>query len=307
MALIDETGNKYGKLMVLKRDFSKPNSTKKAYQLCQCDCGNTTIVHGSKLRNGETKSCGCLRKISPKAYAKDITGQRFDKLVVLKREGSTLNGVANQLCQCDCGKQVIVQGSNLRTGHTTSCGCNRNGDKIKDITNQKFGLLTALYRLDEKKNTNYIQHCKCECGNEIDIDINTLTQGKKFSCGCNSKSKGELKIREILKENNISFLEEKSFKTCYSPQTNRLFRFDFFVENKYLIEYDGEQHFDFFKSRGFFTEELLQNIKNNDSIKNDWCIKNNIPLIRIPYQEYENLSLEDLKLETSNFIYKGDN
>ena len=44
----------------------------------------------------------------------------------------------------------------------------------------------------------------------------------------------------------------------------------------------------------------------NDEIKNNWCIKNNIPLIRIPYTHLNNIKIEDLLLETSQYIYKGD-
>ena len=53
------------------------------------------------------------------------------------------------------------------------------------------------------------------------------------------RSKGEEQIKEILLANKISFIQEKSFDDCRFPDTNRLARFDFFVENKYLIEFDG--------------------------------------------------------------------
>ena len=74
--------------------------------------------------------------------------------------------------------------------------------------------------------------------------------------------------------------------------------FDFYIDDKYLIEYDGKQHF---KNEGFFDYESTH---RHDLIKNQWCKDNNIPLIRIPYTHYDNLCLEDLLLETSNFIVK---
>ena len=58
--LIDRVGNRYGRLMVLKR-AEAPKGQSQAYWLCQCDCGNTTIVCGSILQNGTTQSCGCLK------------------------------------------------------------------------------------------------------------------------------------------------------------------------------------------------------------------------------------------------------
>ena len=58
-----------------------------------------------------------------------------------------------------------------------------------------------------------------------------------------------------------------------------------------LIEYDGAQHYEEC-GHGWFTEEKLQEIKKRDEYKTKWCKENNIPLIRIPYTEYENLSIE---------------
>jgi len=56
-------------------------------------------------------------------------------------------------------------------------------------------------------------------------------------------SHGERKIGQLLKENNISFVREKTFESCRFTDTHALARFDFYVDNKYLIEFDGAQHF----------------------------------------------------------------
>ena len=58
--LINETGNRYGRLTVLRRC---PNDVRKgAIWLCRCDCGNEVTVRGYNLRNGSTRSCGCLHQ-----------------------------------------------------------------------------------------------------------------------------------------------------------------------------------------------------------------------------------------------------
>lgn len=57
-ARFDITGNRYGRLTVIKRVLI---SDKRARWECKCDCGETTVVRGSSLRNGNTRSCGCLR------------------------------------------------------------------------------------------------------------------------------------------------------------------------------------------------------------------------------------------------------
>uniref|UniRef100_UPI000A638C80 hypothetical protein n=1 Tax=Clostridium sp. NkU-1 TaxID=1095009 RepID=UPI000A638C80 len=53
----------------------------------------------------------------------DHTGKRFGKLVVLKRMPQQKYEKAKYLCQCDCGNQIVVNSSNLSTGHAKSCGC----------------------------------------------------------------------------------------------------------------------------------------------------------------------------------------
>ena len=53
-------GKKFGRLTVIKRDFS--DKWGKAKWICECQCGIKTSVIGQNLRNGNTKSCGCLKK-----------------------------------------------------------------------------------------------------------------------------------------------------------------------------------------------------------------------------------------------------
>ena len=57
--VIDETGNHYGRLKVIKQATGK---YRHARWVCLCDCGISTIVRGKLLRNGHTQSCGCLQR-----------------------------------------------------------------------------------------------------------------------------------------------------------------------------------------------------------------------------------------------------
>lgn len=166
-----------------------------------------------------------------------------------------------------------------------------------DITNQKFGMWTVLYKTEKRNTAGVIYwHCKCDCGQEKDVLGTSLRQHRSLSCGLHSNiSKGNVKISELLDEANINYEIEKTFPTC---KDKKELPFDFYVDNKYLIEYDGKQHFD--KDSIFDYEYTHQ----HDLLKNAWCLANNIPLIRIPYTEYDNLKLEDLLLETSKFIVK---
>ena len=58
--MIDETGKKYGRLTVI--ELAEINPKRGTKWLCSCECGMTTLVYGSNLRKGTTKSCGCLQR-----------------------------------------------------------------------------------------------------------------------------------------------------------------------------------------------------------------------------------------------------
>lgn len=231
-------------------------------------------------------------------------GQRFGKWTVLKIDNSPRKDAhVYWLCQCECGKEKVVRSSLLRNGQSTSCGCQRHfpltedghSPYVKDISNQRFGKVIALYPLLEEKRKHLRWHCKCECGKEFDTEGYSLRSGVTKSCGCASHvSKGELRIVELLTSINIPFEREKTFETCRFQDTKAKARFDFFVNNKYVIEYDGIQHFTDIGTWGGSPE--------HDAYKTQWCKENNIPIIRIPYTHYNNLTIDDLKLETSNFI-----
>ena len=241
---------------------------------------------------------------------KSLIGQKFNYLEVI--DGPIIkNKKTYWKCRCDCGKEKEIRSDGLKSGSTKSCGCYKNNVLIQsniqrqtlDLTNQNFGKLTALYAT-EKRSTDgrVIWKCQCSCGNYIDVDTHALQQGKTSSCGC-LKSKGELAIESLLKQNNISFIQQKTFDTCRFPDTLYNAYFDFYVDNKYLIEFDGEQHF-YFKSNphNWNTEENFKKTKEKDNYKNEWCKINNFPLIRIPYTHLNELSINDLLLATSQFI-----
>lgn len=169
--------------------------------------------------------------------------------------------------------------------------------QVIDITGKTFGKWTVLYKTDKRNAGGVIYwHCRCECGKEKDVLGTSLRSGRSLSCGLHSNiSKGNVKIADILDQANIFYEIQKKFSTCKDIKE---LPFDFFVNNEYLIEYDGQQHF---KKDSIFDYEYTH---KHDLLKSQWCKRNNIPLIRIPYTHYKDLKLEDLLLETSVFIEK---
>lgn len=112
---------RFDRLLVIQK--GKLDSNGHRYWICQCDCGNQVEVNGDNLRRKLTRSCGCLhRELMSQCMSEDITGQRFGKLIALKRV-SACGEPTQWLCQCDCGNITIVRTANLKNNHTSSCGC----------------------------------------------------------------------------------------------------------------------------------------------------------------------------------------
>ena len=300
MPVIDLLGKKFGKLTVLERDMSKTSGA--AYWICKCDCGNIISTRGTSLRDGSKQDCGCINKEKRRNNV-DITkyiGQRFGRLVVKERDLTKPIGHGNSswwICQCDCGNIKSCDITQLKRGNIQSCGCLKtemlNKRNIKDITNQRFGMVVAKKNTYQKSTHNsYIWQCECDCGNtEYFVSAESLLSGKIHSCGCNTRSYGERKINELLLQNNILFIQEFKF---LDSDISKL-RYDFaIVDNNYkpirLIEFDGEQHFK--PKECFGGEKAFQIQQQHDMLKNQYAKKKNIPLVRIPYYELNNITLE---------------
>lgn len=98
----------------------------------------------------------------------DMKGQRCGRLSVVARAANTKSGKARWECLCDCGKTVIVTGVDLRSGHTTSCGCfhsERSSNILRSIALGRTGNKNNAYRHGATKTKLYsvwsqmIQRC----------------------------------------------------------------------------------------------------------------------------------------------------
>ena len=113
---------------------------------------------------------------------KDITGQRFGKLVVMEYAGSNDKGKAMWKCKCDCGGECIAPGVKLRSGRKTSCGC--KGGVFKDLTGKKFYHLEVLKYEGSSNGNGALWLCQCDCGNKCKVLAKKLLCGDTRSCGC---------------------------------------------------------------------------------------------------------------------------
>lgn len=110
-------------------------------------------------------------------------------------------------------------------------------------------------------------------------------------------------IRKFLEILNVEFKREFIFENCLN---SKCLPFDFLINHllHIILEFDGEQHF---YPVEYFGEEAHFKTVENDCIKNQYCIDNNIPLLRIPYWEFDNIeSILESTLMHFNIIERGD-
>lgn len=246
----------------------------------------------------------------PVGRANNLIGKIFGRLTVLYRtkppKWVKSKTQTYWLCQCQCGNFIQVRTGALITNGVQSCGClhSETASKLmkeylinnpipwnkKDLTDQKFGKLTALENYSHKQRSYW--KCQCECGNFRDVETYNLTHQKIFDCGCSNLSNGEYKIKTFLDLNNIIYKKEFTFSDLFDKE---LLRFDFAIFDtknnlKCLIEHQGIQHFD---NNNSWWSEILE---KHDKMKKIYCHEHNIKLIEIMY--YDNIE----KILTDNLL-----
>lgn len=108
----------------------------------------------------------------------DITGQRFGKLIVIKRADSDQCGNAKWLCRCDCGNEVTARGLDLRKGDRKSCGCARRRSSVEERYCEYCGAPLSFY------NKRFCSHsCKAKANRgvervEVDMSYDWKSTGR---------------------------------------------------------------------------------------------------------------------------------
>ena len=186
-AINDLKGKRFGMLLVLEKDEEKTKEYGRAYWVCQCDCGTIKSVRGNHLGKSVV-SCGCKKHTH-----KDLTGQRFGRLVVVSKneEVSEQKKSLHWNCKCDCGNEKIIWGSDLKRGKTQSCGCLNNElskERMEEYLRTHKGKLSPNYKqelTDEerelKRNTDGYDEWRKD-----------VKEKANYTCDCCGKRGGNL-------------------------------------------------------------------------------------------------------------------
>ena len=118
-----------------------------------------------------------------KSRTRDITNQRFGKLVAIERlEERGPRGNVQWVAKCDCGNTTVVNYSSLIGGNVKSCGCLKRSRR--HLEGQRFGSLVVMRPFQDVEDHNDAWLCQCDCGNEAIVWGGDLLKGRVTSCGC---------------------------------------------------------------------------------------------------------------------------
>lgn len=119
---------------------------------------------------------------------KDISEQRFGKLIAVRPTEERRDRSVVWECRCDCGNAHKVSIKYLRNGASTSCGCNKTGPR-EDLSGQRFGRLTVVKPTETRIESQVAWECLCECGTKHLARSSALKSGGTQSCGCLQKER----------------------------------------------------------------------------------------------------------------------
>lgn len=241
-------------------------------------CGHRWFARAVDILRGHgCPECSYRAKAkTQKQYISELAMVNPDILVV----GEYINSYTKIKHLClKCGHEWLAEPNSLLCGnHCPQCSTRRKSHEqyVSElaIKNPNIEAIEKYINANTK-----IKHRCLVCGYEWMVKPNHVLHG--LGCPTCRETSGEQMVRQWLLDNNIQYEYQKRFVDC---KNERMLPFDFYLPNyNCCIEYDGAQHFKEVDLWG--GQEYLLQRQYNDQIKNDYCKKNNIYLIRIRYDE----------------------
>lgn len=245
------------------------------------------FLKGVRCRNCYMSKAGHHRRKTPERFeeeVKELFGEEYS-VVEPYVNSRTKVGIRHNMC----GSEYMANPRNILKGSTClECSYKNRAEKLKksqgDWDKFVYEETRGEYLFIEEyvNDSTKIKVWHEVCGLHYKARPNDFING--YRCPNCIESKGESKTRIILEKYNVKFEREYKMNDCRHIHA---LPFDFAIDvngSLLLIEYDGEQHFS-----NIFGEESFRNTIRNDKIKNEYCEKKGIPLLRIPYYKYDDM------------------
>lgn len=299
--IIEHSFEQEGYTLITKEEEYK-NASTKLYYICQK--GHKHSITWNSFNNGNR--CPECAKENTRLKLKldfSIIKQEIGKegYILLSTDEDYINNTSKLKMICPEGHKCEISWSNFQQGkRCRECAIKDKAKKQRidfNIIQKAFEkeCYILLSKEEEYKNKDSKLLYLCDKGHK------NITNWSNFNSGCRcpkcNSPKGERKIIKYLESNNISFIHDKNIWN-----ENDL-RPDFYLPSYNLvIEFDGIQHFE--PVEHFGGEKNFQITQKRDRDKNEYCKKNNINILRIPYWEFDNIEniicQEIEKLKTFN-------
>ena len=209
--------------------------------------------------------------------ARKIHGDKYDYSLVDYKTRSTKIKI---ICEKH-GEFEQIPFIHLKGSICYKCFAKNKCESTKDFINRAKELHGDKYDYSLIKYENVTKKMKFICEKHGIFEQSASSHLRGFGCYICKNSKGEEKILNFLKLNNIIFEREKRFFDCKNILP---LPFDFYLPKLNIcLEFDGEQHF---IEKPKWNSDLI-NIKKRDEIKNIYCKKNNIILHRFSYKDID--------------------
>lgn len=273
------------------------NTDTKILHKCKLDNYEWMAFPTNVLRNHGCPECANRKKAINMALTEGEYIQRlFDVNPNIKLIGKYKNANTKVMHCCKiCGHQWKAYPNNLLSGKGCKKCADKLGGELRKKSHDTYVQQVNIINKDIDIIGSYIdartpiKH-KCKlCGHEWDAIPDNILRG--HGCGMCLESNGEKQIRKYLILNFVNFTFQHTFADC---KNKKVLPFDFYLPDyNVCIEYDGIQHFEpieFFGGEQKFAEQQY-----NDNIKTQYCIDNNITLLRIKYNQ-------DIEMELNKFF-----
>lgn len=271
-----------------------------------CSCGKHFITTFAKFQNrGKTQcnSCGRKRRADGDRLNYSVVKTRIEKYGCKLLSNTYTNYKDKNLdILCYCGE---VFKTSLACYENSKHQCNKCSQKQSNEYKNKYTINNVKelctknnsILLDYNKSSEYIRtkdkatlFCS-KCGKRFTTTLGYILLVNKYICNdcayeSAPSSNGELLVKSILDKNNsVTYKEQYSFDDCID-KTRLRFDFSVFKNSEiYLIEFDGIQHFTPFEYYGGIKK--YNDIVRKDNIKNLYCKNNEIPLLRLKYNDVD--------------------
>lgn len=255
-----------------------------------CPNGELFIVSFDKFKNSNQRcKCKKCKNINPRAYTYDYVKQVFnDNGYILKTEKYENN---KQLLEVECpsGHKWQVAFGHFNCGRRCYYCSHSRQYTISEIRMNfsKYG-----YTLLSKEYSNVYDKLliKCNKGHIYETSFHNFDNGKRCPYCNNKYSRGEYKVIYILDKYHINYIHQHWFQECRDKLP---LPFDFYL-SKYncCIEFDGEGHYEPRNWNGVNDSKAIKSFEEtqkHDNMKTQYCKKNNMKLIRIPYWNFDNI------------------